>query len=117
IFTAADVNLASVSATLNDAPFISGTSITVDGDYRLTIQATDAAGNVAVATVAFTIDATPPVITVTGVADGECANHAVFPVVTVTDAHLQSSSPMLDGTPFVPGSAVTLEGAHVLTVT
>ena len=44
-FQANDLHLGSVNATLNGAPFSSGSTISAPGDYILAITATDCAGN------------------------------------------------------------------------
>jgi hypothetical protein len=55
---------ASVTVTLNDAPYVSGTAIAVDGAYELKATAADCAGNAADEKVVhFVIDRTPPTIT------------------------------------------------------
>jgi len=116
VFAASDANLASLTATLNGAPFTSATTIGDDGDYRLVVQASDRAANVAIASIGFSIDRTPPLIVIAGVTDGEVASQAVTPTFTVTDAHLAIVDARLDGLPFVSGTTVSQAGAHVLTV-
>jgi RHS repeat-associated protein len=61
---------ATVVVTLNSAPFTSGTTITADGDYILAATATDRFGHFATASATFTIDRTPPTITITAPASG-----------------------------------------------
>jgi RHS repeat-associated protein len=56
---------ATIAATLNGAPFTSGTSIDADGRYTLAATASDSLGHSTSATVAFTIDRTPPQIAIT----------------------------------------------------
>ena len=56
---------ATLSATLNGAPFTSGTTITADGDYRLTASATDSLGHTGTAERVFTIDRTAPSVQIT----------------------------------------------------
>ncbi len=50
-----------VTATLDGAPFTSGTAVTGEGSHTLVVEAEDAAGNEASLTRTFTIDLTPPV--------------------------------------------------------
>lgn len=69
-FDAADANLAAVGATLNGAAFASGDTVTDEGTYVLVVTATDRAGNEASATRTFTIDRTPPVLSVASPRDG-----------------------------------------------
>ena len=107
---------ATIVGTLDGAPWESGTPIAAEGSHTLAASATDAAGNTGVATVSFTIDATPPVITIAGVADGGIYGAAVSPAFTVTDASEVVVGALLDGEPFVSGSPVAGEGTHLLLV-
>ena len=67
--------------------------------------------------VSFTIDKTPPVITVTGVINGALTNATVTPVVTVSDAHPGTQMIIiLNGQPFSSGTAVSAEGSYTLVV-
>lgn len=113
---AEDVNLARVEAELNGTTFPSGTTIVLDGDYVLTAQATDRAGNATTAGVRFSVDRTPPVIAVGGVFDGAYVPSDVTPAITVTDPHLDSYSVTLDGRPFSPGTIIGGEGPHALAI-
>jgi uncharacterized repeat protein (TIGR01451 family) len=115
MFSATDLHLGAVTATLNDQPFASGTSITAEGGYTLVVTATDTCGNSSSQTVRFTIDKTPPVITITGVPAG-CVNADVMPVVSATDVHLDTVAATLDGQPFTSGTAVTAEGDFTLRI-
>src|SRR5581483_2827373 len=65
---------ASVTATLNGAPFSSGSTIAADGAYTLAASATDTAGHTANASASFTIDRTPPAIRITSPANGATLN-------------------------------------------
>ncbi|MBZ4417854.1 CARDB domain-containing protein [Myxococcus sp. RHSTA-1-4] len=105
------------TVTLNGQPFTMGTQLTEDGDYLLRAQARDVAGNVAEASLSFTLDKTPPTIQVTGVSEG--AQGDSFTIhFTATDLHLDAPSVLatLDGNPFTSGNTVTEEGARVLRV-
>lgn len=53
-----------VDSTLNGQPFISGSAITMDGDYTLVVKAEDDVGNRSTETVMFGIDKTAPQILV-----------------------------------------------------
>ncbi len=55
-----DASAFTSSATLDGQPFTSGTSVGAEGVHTLTVSATDAFGNAATKTVAFTIDLTAP---------------------------------------------------------
>jgi large repetitive protein len=115
VFSATDAHLSSATATLNGAPFTSGTAVTAEGEYTLVVTATDNCGNVSLQTVRFTIDKAPPVITITGMPAG-CVNADVTPIFSATDPHLGSVTATLDNQPFTSGSAVTTEGDHTLRV-
>lgn len=118
VFSATDLHLASVTGTLDGAPFTSGTAVLAEGDHRLVVTATDQAGNSATKELTFTLDRTAPVITVSGVADGWIGKDAsVVPVFGATDLHLASTTATLDGAPFGSGTAVAAEGDHRLVVT
>ncbi len=89
-----------------------------EGDHTLRARATDSWGNQAqTAPVAFSVDSTAPVITVTGVTDGATYSAGVTPVFTVTDAHPGTQSATLNGQPYTSGTAVTPAGSYTLTVT
>ena len=73
---------ATVSATLNGAPFESGTPVSSSGTYDLAATATNVLGRTASASVSFTIDREPgPTISITAPADGE---NVPGPTVAVT---------------------------------
>ncbi|HEY6871727.1 MAG TPA: Ig-like domain-containing protein [Geobacteraceae bacterium] len=110
-----DTNLASQSITLNGTLFVPA-PITADGAYTLIATGTDRAGNQTTKSVRFTIDKTPPAITVTNVSDGAFYNTDIAPAVTVTDANLKGSNVTMNGQPYASGSAVTAEGSYTLAV-
>ncbi|MFH1231326.1 MAG: Ig-like domain-containing protein, partial [Planctomycetota bacterium] len=62
VITISDDNLVSQSIKLNGEPFVSGTSITKEGQYTLEVTAEDKAANRITQTIKFIIDKTPPVI-------------------------------------------------------
>src|SRR5262249_19139168 len=96
------------------AAFVSGTTIAAEGSYQLVISAVDAAGNRTDRTVSFVLDRSAPVITITGVTAGSFVNGNITPTVIITDAHLTSSSLLLNGATFVSGTTVTVEGNYTL---
>ncbi len=116
VFGATDAHLGQVTATLDGAAFASGTTVSAEGDHVLVVTANDTAGNSSSQTVHFTIDVTPPAISISGVAEGDLKNAAVTPVFSATDLHLTSSGATLDGAPFASGTAVSTEGDHILVV-
>jgi RHS repeat-associated protein len=61
---------ATVAATLNGAPYTSGTTISADGSYTIVATATDQFGHSGRAEASFSIDRTPPLVTIATPADG-----------------------------------------------
>ena len=116
-FSATDANLAQVTATLDGAPYTSGTPITVEGEHTLEVTASDSCGNQATRAVSFTIDNDLPVIEVTGVEDGTCTADTVTVDFSATDGALVSVTATLDGADYVSGTPVSEEGEHTLVVT
>lgn len=87
----------------------------IDGTHTLSVRARDGWGNqTQTAPLPFSVDATPPLIDIAGVADGDLLNHAVTPLVTISDAHLQASEIRLDNAVFASGTSVDGDGSHVL---
>ncbi|MFN0061130.1 MAG: CARDB domain-containing protein [Myxococcaceae bacterium] len=117
VFFAADAYLANVSATLDGAPFVSGDFVSLAGTHVLVVTAVDLAGNVATRTVTFTLDVTPPVVTVSGVTDGAHYRTPLAPTFSATDTHLTSVVATLNGAPFTSGGMVSAENNYVLRVT
>ena len=111
-----DTYLKSSSVTLNELPFTSGTQVSAEGSYILTVSGEDEAGNSATQTVHFVVDKTAPVVTIAGVTDGSHFNFDVSPTVAVTDIYLKSSSVTLNELPFTSGTQVSAEGSYILTV-
>jgi hypothetical protein len=60
-----DASETSVSALLDDQNFASGTQVSAEGTHRFAVSATDAVGWTSTAARTFTIDRTPPSITIT----------------------------------------------------
>ncbi len=112
-----DTYLKSSSVTLNGQLFGSGTVVTAEGEYVLSVSGEDYAGNSATQTVRFVIDKTPPVIAVSGVANGGLYHVDVTPAVTINDLYLLSSNLTINNQPFVSATAVSAEGSHSLAVT
>ncbi len=116
VIAATDINLETVTITLDGAPFVSGTPITADGVHTITVEAIDGAGNSTTASRTFTIDTLPPAIVINGVADGDNVNVDVIPGISITYINLASSSITLNGQPFVSGTPVSTEGNYELVV-
>ncbi|MEW6070802.1 MAG: fibronectin type III domain-containing protein [Candidatus Thermoplasmatota archaeon] len=93
-----------------------GTVYTNESAYAVTIAATDRANNTAWLNISFTIDRTPPTITILNVADGAYYNADIMPVIAVTDANRNITSITLNGTPFTSGTKITDEGNYTLNI-
>ncbi|MDW7673951.1 MAG: S-layer homology domain-containing protein, partial [Bacillota bacterium] len=122
VFSAADDNLDSVTATLTKdggsaASFASGSEVTEEGQFVLTVTAIDMAGNETVKVVSFTIDRNAPVISITGVTDGAYYKESVTPGVSVTNGDVETIT-LMKGTQELSyeSGAVSEEGEYTLTV-
>jgi hypothetical protein len=109
-------NATSPTVTLNNVPFVSGTTITAENDYHLIASASTCAGRPGMQEVDFAIDRTPPVITVSGVANGQTYDHAVSPTFSATDLHQPSVSATLDGASYVSSTTINTNGTHTLVI-
>lgn len=90
-----------------------------DGAHRVTVRARDRWNNESVSeTTAFAVDATAPQVTIAGIAEGALTNQITTPTITITDAHLDSAgtSVRLNGTPYVSGTPISVDGGHTLAV-
>ena len=107
-----DDSTAIVTMTLNGKVYIGG-EITADGDYELIVTAVDLAGNTSTSTTNFIIDKTAPIITVTGVGNGEEYNKNVTPVFKANEG---TATATLNGKEYI-GEEVTADGEYELIVT
>ncbi len=110
-------------ATWRELPLLAATSglfgrpwePLAEGEHSLTVRAADAAGNATTSLpIAFTVDTTPPVIQVDGVADGGSYPPPVVPVISIQDVHPGWSATALDSHAFSSGTEVATAGIHVL---
>ncbi|MBK7862411.1 MAG: hypothetical protein IPJ65_28140 [Archangiaceae bacterium] len=116
VITVVDASGFSSTITLDGAPFVSGTLVSAQASHLLQVAATDIFGNSAFAQLRFTIDKTPPVLTLGGVAPGAFVASAVTLTFSATDASPTTVSATVDGASFASGGAVTAEGQHIWTV-
>ncbi len=100
---------------------ITGSSISIkpvikDGLHEVRLTVSDKAGNTAAANWNFTLDTTPPEITISIIST--LTNQTVVPIIKAVDA--RDTRPiiavLLDGIPY-DGSPIASEGEHILTVT
>ncbi|MBW3565712.1 MAG: Ig-like domain-containing protein [Acidobacteria bacterium] len=87
---------ATITATLNGSTFTSGTVITSDGTWNLSATATDTLGHTGSAAVSFSIDATPPVVSITSPAAGAKVEGSA---VTVMGSAYEAANVSVNGTP------------------
>lgn len=66
VITVTEANLLQSTITLNGVPHVSGAAITADGNYTLSVTATDTAGHVSQSSVTFSIDSRPLVAYLSG---------------------------------------------------
>jgi hypothetical protein len=117
VFNATDPHLSTVTATLDNQPFTSGSVVSTEDNHTLRVVATDTAGSSSIEVRTFIIDKTAPVLQITGVADGETRSGAFTPVFSATDVHLSSVTATLNGAPFTSGSTISQPGNYTLVVT
>ena len=107
---------ATEEATLDGAPFVSGTAVKAEGPHELVVVARDNAGREGRARVGFAIDTTAPRLTVSGVEEGERYNTPVVLGFTVEEEHPGTVEATLDGARVASGDTVSAEGPHELVV-
>jgi hypothetical protein len=113
-FRAIDSDATAVAtATLNGQPYLSGTTITTDGDYTLRITARDCAGNTSdVRTITFTIDTVAPSIISMTPADGASSGSASQSIGGTVDSD-DVASVVISGTSYaaaITGRNFTFSG-------
>ncbi|HWS71099.1 MAG TPA: hypothetical protein VN605_03250, partial [Thermoanaerobaculia bacterium] len=96
-----DTSTPTITATLDNAPFASGTAIAIDGTHALAAHAVDGSGNTADATLHLLLDQVPPVVTLLGdnaaLTDGKIFPESVTITANVTDATPVTTTGSLDG--------------------
>jgi hypothetical protein len=93
-----DDHLGQVMIALDGAPFLSGTPVVAEGHHELRVLAMDTSANTTTTVVTFTIDRTPPTLTVTSPAkSARVADNTV--TVTGTVADLTLAGLTIDGAP------------------
>ncbi|MHA1978831.1 MAG: beta strand repeat-containing protein, partial [Candidatus Hodarchaeales archaeon] len=123
-YTVTDLSSTTVVVRLDSAPIadtglISGLSV---GTYTLTVEATDAYGNVGVAETVFfyLVDTVPPVVTITSPANASTFEFGsdVSYTYTVSDLSGTTIVVKLDGVPIVDSGTISglLVGTYALTV-
>lgn len=109
-------NASRTTVELNGAAYVSGTTIDVEGTYRLSVYAEDAAGNNAWTSITFTVDRTVPEVLIEGVEDNGLYNDVVSPTYVVEDAYLDSVTATVNGNNFNSGSTIESDGRYEMLV-
>ena len=116
VITVKSASPGSQSILLDGVPFMSGTPFALEGKHLLHVEATDTQSRTSIKDVAFTIDLTDPVVSVTGVTDGGFYETVVTPGITANDINLNTTVITLNGAPYVSGTPITTDGAWTLRV-
>lgn len=115
----ADDDKTEITLLLNDKPFESGTTITSDGEYTLTIKA-KAGKKETTETIKFSIDTGAPSITITDVEDGGYYSDVVTPKITIGENDNRDGIEVtitLNGEEYEEGTTIEEHGEYTLTVT
>ncbi|HWW61749.1 MAG TPA: Ig-like domain-containing protein, partial [Thermoanaerobaculia bacterium] len=116
-----DLTQTTITATVDDKAWSSGTEIAEEGDHVLKVTVTDELDwSTVVPAIAFTVDKSAPAVTITErgdtLVDGTVFNRDAQPKITVTDTTATTTTITLDGQPYVSETLVTAEQKHVLKV-
>ena len=116
-----DLTETTTTATLDGAPWTPGSVIAAEGKHTLAVTVTDHLGHPAVVPpVEFTIDKTPPVVTVTEsgapLVSGSAFNRVVKPQITIADTTATTVTATLNEQPYTFGSEIAAEGKYTLVV-
>jgi len=107
-----DSNRASYQSFLNGLPFHSGSTVFLENQYNLVVEAMGSNGSPLTQDIQFVIDKTPPSVSVSGVHNGGYYYQPVFPTYNVHDTNYNSSSSHLNGIQYVPGTSLSAWGAY-----
>nr|WP_315483476.1 CARDB domain-containing protein [uncultured Undibacterium sp.] len=89
----------------------------IDGEHDVRLRAIDEIGQISDVNLNhIEIDNTVPVISVSGLIDGQIYTSAVVPVVSILDSNLLDSKILLDGEIYVSGTPIIKSGAHKLLI-
>jgi len=105
--------------TTSSLSFASGQTLSDEGDYTLSLDGKDCATNESKLTQHFTIDKTPPRITIGGVTNGQIIRDAsVTPTFIIADRNRNpaAESATLNGAPFTSGTRVSAAGHYLLLI-
>ncbi len=115
-FSVADPHLVGFTALLDGQPYTSGSPIAAEGDHLFEVAAVDACGRQASDARSFTLDSTPPEITIDGVSQGDTVLLGTVIEWAVNDLNLVSATATLDGSPIASPITLDTPGLHTLSV-
>lgn len=108
-------NLEEAVYTINGLAWVPGTPIVSEGDYHFLVRARDRAGNEAEFSLSFTIDKTPPAITMENVSDGAYYAEPIEPEIVIAEEHPEGVAVTLNGELYL-GGEITEDGTYELSV-
>jgi len=114
-YEASDSNLLSVVAKLDGLPYVSGTSITAEGEHIFDLEAFDTCGNSSRDARTFRLDNSQPLLTLMAPEQGSCVAGPVSASWTLVDPNAAMSHGDLDGQPYIAGTPIA-DGQHHLLV-
>ena len=117
-----DLTKTTIAATLDGNNYTPDTLISDDAKHTLVVSVSDDLGNITkLDPIHFTIDKTPPVVTVSEngapFVSGSKYKRNVTPVVNITDLTETTTVATIDGNPWTSGQEVSSEGVHKLNIT
>ena len=119
-FSATDLTLDNVTATLDGNPFTSGTVVTTEAVHTVVVTATDKAHHTSTETRKFVVDKTAPAVTLLANGQPFVAGTAFAGPVTFTtqvhDATSVTQVATLDDHAYTLGTSITVEGPHTIKV-
>ena len=113
---AAGYGIGAPTLTIDDAPHALGAPYAVEGAHLAEAVVRDAFDQEASVRVSFTIDDTPPLVTLNGVEDSATLPPGVFATWTVEDMTAVQVVATLDGAPYDEGTPIQALGPHTLTL-
>ncbi len=119
-WTATDLTLDRIEATLNGAPIVSGTTVTAERIHDLVVKAFDKAAHVTTESRRFVLDKTAPEVRL--IANGQTFvpattfNAAVTFTAEVRDTTPTETVATIDDQPFTIGQTLATEGTHTIKV-
>ncbi len=104
---------------LNSSSYMIGQPIINEDYYELEVKTFDMAGNGSGSEIIFfTIDKTPPVISVANISEGQLFTTGVIPQISIREPNRNrgAESILLNGVNYIPGTPVIKDGDYQLTI-